>query len=67
MFGLLILFMPFMGLAGLMAFLITYREMCHHFSRREAFVHALRTALAAVLLFVGLSFLIVVLTPEIIR
>ncbi len=67
MSGLLILLLPFTGLAGLMAFLITYREMRHHISRREAFVHALRTALVAILLLSGLSFLFALLEPELVR
>jgi hypothetical protein len=59
--------MPFAVIGAVMAFLITYQEMQHHFDRRRTIVESIKTAVAALALLVGLALAAAVFAPLLTR
>jgi hypothetical protein len=55
--------LPFVFIGGLMAFVITYQEMQHHFSPRRAAIEAAKVGLVAVVFLGLLSWGIAALVP----
>jgi hypothetical protein len=64
MFGLLIaIVLPFAVIAGLAASFITYNEMQHHFDHKRAVLEAAKTGVAAFLVIVSLSLVVMAIMP----
>jgi hypothetical protein len=55
MLSLIAIALPFSAIGGLMAFLITYEEMRHHFDRKRSIIYALKTAIIAFVVLAMLS------------
>ena len=67
MLGILIIALPFAVIAGLMASLITYNEMQHHFDHRRAAIEAAKTGIIAFAFFVLLSLVVAAIVPTMSR
>ena len=65
--GVLIIALPFAIIGGLMAFLITYNEMQHHFDRTRATREAARAGLVAFAFLVLLSLAVAAIVPAMSR
>jgi uncharacterized membrane protein len=58
------LLVPFSFIAALMAFLITYEEMQHHYSgKKQPVREAARTAVLVLIVFLTLSWIVAILMP----
>jgi hypothetical protein len=62
--GLLVIALPFAIIGGLMAFLITFHEMQHHFGRKRAAVEAAKTGVVACLVLVVVALVVAAVMPS---
>ena len=65
--GILIIALPFAVLGGLMASLITYNEMQHHFDHSRATMEAAKTGIIAFAFLVLLSLVVAAIVPTMTR